>query len=137
MKCPGCGCNYYDEDKYCPICEMPNNVLARAAHKFRRAKHEEQYGDFTTTCAHPSDSGSDTRRRKAEQQRAERLSRPAHAPRPAASTAKLATPSVKPKKKSNDGSRIIKIIIGIFVTVNFVLPLLFGLIEEFLYYGFF
>ena len=131
MKCPGCGCNYYDEDKYCPICEMPNNALARAAHKFRRAKHEEIYGDYTTTCAHPDDSSKEIRRRKVDYNRAERLGRPA------ASTAKLATPSVKPKKKSNDGSRIIKIIIGIFVTVNFVLPLLFGLIEEFLYYGFF
>ena len=126
MKCPGCGCNYIDEEKYCPMCEMRNSAFARAAHKLRRQKHEETYGDYTTTCAHPDKSSKESRRRKAE-----RLGRPA------TSTATLATPSVKPKKKPADGSRIIKIIIGIFVAVNFLLPLLFGLIEEFLYYGFF
>ena len=133
MKCPGCGCNYVDEEKYCPMCEMRNSAFARAAHKLRRQKHEEIYSDYTTTCAHPNENSKEARRRKLEQQRAERLSKPAHAPRPAVSTAKLATPSVKPQKKKNDTSRIIKIIIGIFIALNFGLPILLGLLEVLLY----
>ena len=137
MKCPGCGCNYMDEDKVCPMCEMPNNAFARAAHKLRREKHEEVYGDYTTTCAHPEDNSKEARRRRVEQQRAERLSRRAHAPRPATSTAQLATSSAnKPKQQKSSASRVIKIVIGIFVALNFGLPLLFGLLEA-LIFGFF
>lgn len=137
MKCPGCGCNYMDEDKHCPMCEMPNNAFARAAHKIRRKRHEEEYDDCaTTTCAHPDENSKEARRRKVEQQRAERLSRRAHAPRPATSTAQLATSSVQKKKQQAPASRIIKIVIGIFVALNFGLPLLFGLLEA-LIFGFF
>ncbi|MBQ8143300.1 MAG: hypothetical protein IJ452_03770 [Butyricicoccus sp.] len=139
MKCPGCGCNYMDDDKYCPMCEMPNNAFARAAHKLRRKQHEDTYDDcVTTTCAHPEeDNSKEARRRRLEQQRAERLSRPAHAPRPATSSARPASSSSKSQKQQTSASRIIKIVIGIFVAVNFILPLLFGIIEEILYFGFF
>lgn len=133
MKCPGCGCNYYDDDKFCPICEMPNNAFARAAHKRRREKHEAMHGDFTTTCAHPGRQTADAQRRKAEQQRAERLSRPAHAPRPAASTARPAASSVKPQKQQSAASNILKTVVGIFVALNFGLPLLLGLLEALLF----
>lgn len=127
MKCPGCGCNYIEEEKYCPMCEMRNSAFARAAHKLRRQKHEEAYGDYTTTCAHPNENTKESLRRNAESIRADRLGRPA------VSTAQLAKPSVKPKKKPTDGSRIIKIIIGIFVALNFGLPILFGLLEALIY----
>ena len=133
MKCPGCGCNYIDDDKYCPMCGLPNNAFARAAHKLRRQKHEETHGDYTTTCAHPDENSKEARRRKVEQQRAERLSRPAHAPRPAASTAQLATSSMQKKKQQVPASRIIKIVIGIFVALNFGLPLLFGLLQALIF----
>jgi hypothetical protein len=126
MKCPGCGCNYFDEEKFCPMCEMRNNALARAAHKLRRQNHTETYGDYTTTCAHPDENLKQMRRRT-EQQRAERLGRPA------VSTGKPATSSAKPKKNANRGTSMIKIIIGIFIALNFGLPLLFGLLEALIY----
>ncbi len=139
MKCPGCGCNYMDDEKICPMCEMPNNAFARAAHKLRRKKHEEEYNDCaTTTCAHPDDNSKEARRRRVEQQRAERLSRRAHPPRPAQTTARPATSSVFKSKKNqqSDGKRIIKIVLGIIIGVNFVLPLIFGILSEILWYLF-
>ena len=123
MKCPGCGCNYMDDEKYCPMCELPNNALARAAHRLRRARHDEAFKDCgTTTCAHPRDSGEQLRRQRGSGSSAAPARR---APQSAGKTAQP-TPAV----------RIIKIVIGIFIAVNFVIPLLFGLLE-FLFYNIF
>lgn len=110
MKCPGCGCNYMDDDKYCPMCEMPNNAFARAAHRARRARHEAAHDDCrTTTCAHPKEKDVRGSRRPAPQ----------------------STRSAQPKKdgKQPDIARIIKTVVGIFIAVNFAIPLLFGLLE--------
>lgn len=126
MKCPGCGCNYMDDDKYCPMCELPNNALARAAHRLRRARHDEAFKDCdTTTCAHPKDS-SETLRRRLNRQSADRPAAPARRAPQSAGKKAQPTPAV----------RIIKIVIGIFVAVNFLIPLLFGLLE-FLFYNIF
>ena len=127
MKCPGCGCNYMDDDKYCPMCELPNNALARAAHRLRRARHDEAFKDCdTTTCAHPKDS-SETLRRQPDRQRGSGSS---------AAPARRAPQSAGKKAQSTPAVRIIKIVIGIFVAVNFLIPLLFGLLE-FLFYNIF
>lgn len=139
MKCPGCGCNYMDDEKMCPMCEMPNNAIARAAHKMRHFHREkEPDGDYqTTTCAHPDHSEIAERRRKVEQQRAQRLAAERtgkRASRPAASTSR---PSVSTAKKPQpSASKIIKIIIGVVVLVNLVIPLLFGVLGELMYYFF-
>lgn len=119
MKCPGCGCNYMDDDKFCPMCELPNNALARAAHRLRRARHDEAFKDCdTTTCAHPKDS-SETLRRQLNRQSADRPAAPARRAPQSAGKKAQPTPAV----------RIIKIVIGIFVAVNFLIPLLFGILE--------
>lgn len=138
MKCPGCGCNYMDEDRFCPMCELPNNAFARAAHKLRRNRHERDADDCDmTTCAHDRFDQAE-RRQQLEQQRAKRLGKQAHTPRLAKSSAQPATSSA-PRRKKNKGStaaRIIKTVVGIVVLVNIVLPLIFGLLEL-LFFGFF
>ena len=112
MKCPACGCNFMDDEKFCPMCEMRNNAFARAAHDLRRQKHTETFEDCSTvTCAHPSE---DTAR----------------------STAQPARSSAQKKPQQNVAARIIKIAIGIFIALNFGLPLLFSVLDWFLYGGF-
>ena len=108
MKCPGCGCNYMDDEKYCPMCELPNNAFARAAHRLRRARHDEAFKDCgTTTCAHPKEKDVRGSRRPARR----------------------APQSAGKKADSDRVIRIIKTVVGILIAFNFVLPLLFGLLE--------
>ena len=144
MKCPGCGCNYMDDDKYCPMCELPNNALARAAHRLRRARHDEAFKDCdTTTCAHPKDSSEKLRRQPDRQTAAadtpESVQRWLDKQRGSGSSAapaRRAPQSAGKKAQPTPAVRIIKIVIGIFVAVNFLIPLLFGLLE-FLFYNIF
>lgn len=120
MKCPGCGCNYMDDDKFCPMCELPNNALARAAHRLRRARHDEAFKDCdTTTCAHPKDS-SEKLRRQPDRQRGSVSS---------AAPARRAPQSAGKKAQPTPAARVVKIVLGIFIAVNFVIPLLFGILE--------
>ena len=134
MKCPGCGCNFMDDEKFCPMCEMRNNALTRAAHNLRRQKHTETFQDCgTVTCAHPEENTMEALRHWAEQ-RTTQSSSSFNKPRSAKSTSRPAVSSASSGKRQKSSlSRALKIVLGIFIALNFGLPLLFALLEWFLY----
>ena len=104
MKCPGCGCNFMDDEKFCPMCEMRNNAFARAVQKRNRKKHESVVSDCsTTTCAHPSET----------------ISRPAkwNAPK---------------NRRPLPASSALRTVIGIIIALYFAVPLLLGFLNALL-----